>query len=131
MSDKYILADGEPVQCDDLHEWALWIENPKARIVQQDYVGRIFISTVFLALDHNWGDGPPVLYETMIFGGKHNDYQDRYCTRDEALAGHAKAVMMAYNSRHTYWWYWIGQTYQKWKHNQWWNKFKKRELKLN
>lgn len=27
------------------------------------------VSTVFLAIDHAFGDGPPVLYETMIFGG--------------------------------------------------------------
>lgn len=130
MSDKYILVDGEPVPCDDLTLWSLWFGNRTDRIVQQDYVGRIFISTVFLGIDHRFlGDGPPILYETMIFGGKHDQYQDRYCTRDEALAGHAHAVMLAYNSRWTYWWYWIGQRYQKWKQDRWLKRFKKEELK--
>ena len=30
----------------------------------------VFISTVFLGIDHNFNlEGPPLLFETMIFGG--------------------------------------------------------------
>jgi len=47
------------------------------------------VSTVFLGLDHAFGDGPPVLFETMVFGGPLDGEQDRYCTWDEAVAGHA------------------------------------------
>lgn len=25
------------------------------------------VSTVFLGIDHNWGEGPPLLFETMVF----------------------------------------------------------------
>jgi hypothetical protein len=39
--------------------------------------------------------GLPILFETMIFGGEHDQYQDRYATRDEALEGHKKALAMA------------------------------------
>ena len=31
----------------------------------------------------------------MIFGGPLNDYQRRYATKAEALAGHAHAVILA------------------------------------
>jgi hypothetical protein len=50
------------------------------------------VSTVFLGLDHQWGDGPPLVFETMIFGGEHDQYQERYSTWDEAEAGHKQGV---------------------------------------
>lgn len=51
------------------------------------------VSTVFLGLNHNYGDGPPLIFETMIFGGPMDQYQDRYSTEEEAMAGHNFAVM--------------------------------------
>lgn len=48
----------------------------------------LHISTVFLGLDHNfWGGGKPIVFETMIFGGQHLQYQTRYCEWDEAEEG--------------------------------------------
>lgn len=49
---------------------------------------RILVSTVFLGLDHRYGDGPPLLFESMIFGGPLSGEQRRYSTKAEALAGH-------------------------------------------
>ena len=54
--------------------------------------GRVVVSTVFLSLDHSFGDGPPVLFETMTFGGQQDGNQCRYRTWDEAVAGHATVV---------------------------------------
>lgn len=45
------------------------------------------ISTVFLGTMHIGG-----LFETMIFGGEHDQYQDRYYTKEAALEGHKKAI---------------------------------------
>jgi hypothetical protein len=46
-----------------------------------------------LGLDHNFSEnGPPILYETMVFGGALDGEQDRYCTREEAVSGHALMV---------------------------------------
>jgi hypothetical protein len=58
------------------------------------YSREIRVSTVFLIFDHAFGlEGvKPLLFETMIFGGKRNDYCQRYATWDEAVAGHAEAV---------------------------------------
>lgn len=52
------------------------------------------VSTVFLHMDHNMGfeDERPVLFETMIFGGEYNEEMWRYCTWDEAKAGHDRIV---------------------------------------
>lgn len=38
------------------------------------------------------GFGPPILFETMVFGGPLNEEQVRYVTWDEAERGHAEMV---------------------------------------
>jgi hypothetical protein len=89
---RYVLGlDGEPLACDDLAVWAAWFETAN-RHVGKTEIGDVEISTVFLGLDHNWGLGPPVLWETMIFGGALDNYQERYTSRAAAIAGHAAAV---------------------------------------
>ncbi len=57
-------------------------------------IGEAWISTVFLRLDHSMGDGPPILFETLVFGGEHADHMQRYATWDEAVAGHAEVVKL-------------------------------------
>ena len=57
------------------------------------------ISTVFLVIDHSFGDGPPLLFETMIFGGTYDEYQERYTTWDDAVDGHKYAVELAKGQR--------------------------------
>ena len=51
------------------------------------------ISTVWLGIDHNFGlGGAPLIYETMVFGGKLDGTQDRYANQHAALAGHDQLV---------------------------------------
>lgn len=53
------------------------------------------VSTVWLGVNHNFtGDGPPLIFETMVFGD-HVLAEDacwRYATEDGARAGHAAVV---------------------------------------
>lgn len=99
MTDKYILEGKEPKPVDDLLHWARWYENnADARRVLKTEVHFSSISTVFLAMDHRFGDGPPLLFETMIFGGEHDGDQWRYSTWDEAEAGHKRAVELVKKS---------------------------------
>lgn len=94
MSEHYIL-DGHNPRPAELFEWAGWFETHD-RHVDETHVGAARVSTVFLGLDHRFGtSGPPLLFETMIFGGPHDGYQQRYSTWDEAQAGHAAAVALA------------------------------------
>lgn len=96
MSDKYILDGHTPVPCNDVLAWGCWFENPEHRRVAATVLsGGVRVSTVFLGLDHNWGEGPPALFETMIFEGPHDSEQWRYSTWDEAVAGHEAAVVLA------------------------------------
>lgn len=90
MSDKYILDEnGIAVEEPNLMAWGRWMASSDRNIARVT-LGDVLVSTVFLGLDHGWG-GPPVLFETMIFGGPHSDYQQRYTTRTEALMGHKRA----------------------------------------
>lgn len=91
----YILNnDRVPVEV-DLLTWATWFAETEGRRVALTRLGKIRVSTVFLGRDHRFGPGAPVLFETMIFDtGKWHDYQDRYCTYEQALAGHRRAVYL-------------------------------------
>lgn len=98
MTDKYILDGKKAVPCEDLMEWGGWFETAD-RHVAQDMVGDVRVSTVFLGLDHSFGrllheDAPPLLFETMIFGGDHDQYQDRCSTWEQAEAMHAEALAL-------------------------------------
>lgn len=88
-----ILVDGEPTPV-SLLEWGRWFDDINNRRVAETFVGDVHISTVFLGIDHRFGDGPPLWFETMIFGGEHDEFQDRYSTLDEARSGHNRAVAM-------------------------------------
>lgn len=91
----YILDDqGNSVEA-SLEAWGEFFGQSDKRQLARDEVGDITISTVFLGIDHGFGDGPPVLWETIIFGGKHDRYEERYSSRDDALVGHRHAVWIA------------------------------------
>lgn len=95
MSDKYVLRDGVPVIENDLMAWGLFMQKAE-RHIGEDRIGDVRISTIFLGLDHRWKeDESPILWETMIFGGPHDQYQERYATIEDAKAGHARAVALA------------------------------------
>jgi len=96
MSRWYILNNNNKPIPASITEAADWLDNnDHRRIVKQDQIDDVFISTVFLGLDHSWTPGgKPVLWETMIFGGKHNQYQERYTSHKDALEGHKKALTL-------------------------------------
>lgn len=101
---RYFDPDGNPIT---MHEWAAareskdedstWAREHLVTKIAQGIDGDgITVSTVWLGLDHQWDpSGPPLIFETMIFGGVFNEEQWRYSTREEAHAGHAEAVRHA------------------------------------
>jgi hypothetical protein len=61
--------------------------------VRATVVGEAEISTVWMGIDHNFsGEGPPIIFETMVFDGEMDGYQWRYATEAEAIAGHDEVV---------------------------------------
>lgn len=103
----YVLdANHQVMPVYDLMEWARFVETDGARRVAETRLNGLRVSTVFLGLDHSWS-GKPLFFETMIFRDGANpppainferikdwahDYQMRYSTWDEAVAGHEQVV---------------------------------------
>jgi hypothetical protein len=83
--------DHEPI--DPIEAGALLMDGPARHVGATAINDDIHISTVFLVIDHRMlGEGPPVLYETMIFGGPFDQSCERYTTREAAEAGHERWV---------------------------------------
>ena len=122
MSRQFILDKDHNVIPTDLYTWGMFLEHSSERIVGQVHVGRFWVSTVFLGLDHDfagvrlteeYGGMPlgfyqPKVFETMVFYrerheitfGRHKrmvreEFRTvRYRTWDEAAAGHARTVKL-------------------------------------
>lgn len=98
-SDYYILKNKIAIPV-DIMEWSKWFETKrKDRIVKQTTLPNgLWISTVFLGMDHSFSDGPPLLFETMVFpkGSLTELSCDRCTTYDQAVKQHINAV-----KRHT------------------------------
>lgn len=105
----YVLRGKEVVPIKDVIEWARSFERSK-RIIQQDDLKYVQVSTVFLGLDYNWSDeGPPLVFESMVFPGERE--VQRYATWDEAYDGHQELVKK-WSKRSTNIKYWF---YKKWR----------------
>jgi hypothetical protein len=83
-------------------EWAIWFGETDRHIAHDTFghegIGVITVSTVFLGLDHRFaGDGPPILFETLVFGGIRDGEMWRCSTWDEAEAQHRMVVDMLKN----------------------------------
>lgn len=95
MSSWYVLDDDNKPKIADYLEAAKWRDaNPDRHRVGFTKVGRARVSTIFLSIDHNWEGppAPPVLFETMVFGGRFDGYQRRHETWEQAEQWHAQVV---------------------------------------
>jgi hypothetical protein len=90
---NYILGpDGRtPEPCPEVLDWAAWYETADRTVSRAERAGTL-VSTVFLGVDHRFrGEGPPLVFETMVFGAGDEDFDGltrRYATWEEAEAGH-------------------------------------------
>lgn len=89
----YILEGKTPKQVDFM-EYAKWhTQNQLQRVVAKtELPDGVIVSTVFLGINHAFLDVPPLLFETMIFGGEHDGHTERYCAWEEAEEGHSRAI---------------------------------------
>ena len=92
--DYYYDPDGNPIS---MFEWGELFHSGAARHLAATAIdsddGGCAVSTIWLGVDHSFGlSGPPLIYETMIFGGPLNGEQWRTPNRHAALACHDQAV---------------------------------------
>ena len=91
LSDFQIYYDrqGRPVS----REEGIRLMESDERQVACDDIGDATVSTVHLVINHQFDPTkPPLIFETMIFGGPYSDYQWRYPTVEAALAGHDRVM---------------------------------------
>ena len=100
----YVLIGQTPVPAKDVFEMANMFGDDFNRRVKLTKVGPVTVSTVFLGINHQFGDGPPILFETMAwidmeheaYGKKYDrnweNYQERCSTWLEAEEMHRRAV---------------------------------------
>lgn len=89
----YILDENNKPVKSNIEEFLKWEEeNPEKRVIEKKTINDVEVSTVFLGLDHSFMSKIPILWETMIFGGEYDNYQERYKSYEEALIGHQKAL---------------------------------------
>lgn len=103
-----ILRDDKRVEVVDVStpelflKWAEVLNGMMGRRVRWTLLSKrrnIYVSTVFLAMDHSWVDGVELWFETMIFGTSISERQDRYTTWREAELGHERMVFQARQAR--------------------------------
>ena len=99
----YYRLDGHEVVPATRDDFSRQFEDPDLRRVGSDHVGEVHVSTVFLGLDHAFTGGPPLVFETMVFGlPGESEYQWRYHTWDEAAAGHVRVLTAVRDGRDPY-----------------------------
>lgn len=95
MSNFYILDGHESVPA-TIEAWGRWFNTfdlKDWRVGLYDKDG-IAVSTIFLCIDYGFssGDGEPLVFETMVFGGRFDGEQEHYATWQQAEAGHQRWV---------------------------------------
>lgn len=90
----YFDRQGRPLT---LGEWARRFESGlNYRLVDfTELRGGVRVSTVWLGLDHSFGFGPPLIFETMVFGGPLDGEMMRYPTEAQAIRGHRQIADLA------------------------------------
>ncbi|MFZ1529012.1 MAG: hypothetical protein WAT19_09695 [Ferruginibacter sp.] len=94
--DNYILDENDCPRFVTMEEYRNWHDNIPEEVqtgigftLARDEEGDKCVSTVYLGMDHSFGSGPPILWETMIFCDGENDQAcERSRNRKEALQTH-------------------------------------------
>lgn len=111
--------DGEPITVEEWGElresdseyFRVAEDNLEAVSFDGEWYSMLWVSTVWLGINHNYGDGPPLIFETMVFvqedmGGEIGCM--RYATDIEALEGHRATVACLQASQRPFAWAEIG-----------------------
>ena len=87
----YYDRQGQPIT---LAEFAALHNEDYFRVALTE-VGDVSVSTVWLGIDHRFGEGPPLIFETLVLTDADHPLDqagERYATEAEAVAGHERWV---------------------------------------
>lgn len=91
---NYYDKAGNPIS---IEEWGRLMEDRDYATIGKEpmVIGDtpVEVSTVWIGINHNFsGEGLPIIFETMVFGGDHDQECVRYATESQAREGHAQMV---------------------------------------
>ena len=90
MSSRIYDRTGEEIS---IERYAKLKMDSKYSQVAKTIVNDLFVSTVWLGLDHSFGHGDPLIFETMVFNKSgQSTWVRRYSTEPEAKQGHKEKV---------------------------------------
>ena len=91
----YYRRDGSPYP--NVLDWAEDFEHSNRHVAETTLPDGTWVSTVWLGLDQQYSNGPPLIFETMVFGNDDaaEDLQcdlwcERYSTEEQAKEGHER-----------------------------------------
>jgi hypothetical protein len=89
---EFFDREGKPI--DDVLAWAKLHSDEKYRRVDETTLSDgTWISTVWLGVNHRFlKDGPPLIFETMVFKSGDSIDVDQYATEADAIKGHRDMV---------------------------------------
>ena len=89
---RYYDRKGQPIDAKEVYS----ASHSYKRVAYTELPNGLRVSTVWLGLDHNWGEGKPLIFETMVFSPDRllEVYAKRYTTEEEAVAGHDEALSL-------------------------------------
>ncbi len=90
----YKLSKKKPIPC-SMNEWAIFMTSASNRIIEQNQIGPLLISTIFTGIDHSFGHGEKKLFETTVLG-LNNDIQLRwhFSTYNQAIREHRRLTLL-------------------------------------
>lgn len=89
----YILDDDHHVIPVTAEEWEIWFRENKQWVGFTDFTDKLWVSTMFIGLNHQFDEnGPPLVFETLVRGGPLDGTGRRYSSWDDAEVGHKMFV---------------------------------------
>jgi hypothetical protein len=89
----YFDRQGRPISTEEVNRL---LGDYDYKVLAKTTIGEADVSTVWLGINYQWmPDRPPLIFETMIFGGPLDQECWRYSTEEQALAGHEEIVRLA------------------------------------
>jgi hypothetical protein len=94
LNKNYFDRDGNQITTEEFDKKRSDIEYQRVGLFETLANGeKISVATVWMGIDLGFvPDEAPIIFETMVFGGRNNGMMRRYSTELEALVGHNEIV---------------------------------------
>ena len=84
--------DETPLLCPNHDAWSLWMAASEVILAKTRIRERVLVITAFIGISLDAG-GPPMLWETRVFGSDQHGKETHYASRSDAMEGHRKQCL--------------------------------------